>query len=256
MLQILDNELLMASLPSHFLKNMKALIFIKIYLISFCVLFGQPPQDFSVKYKIIINENSIDSKDKSKLTQAESLAQDFVKDQIKKLKFLNDKNIEIYNLSYKYPEYSFNYVESLSVGNKDNLVLLSKDQFYGNKDMDVLYGLYSVGSEEMLVKYQDLSWQLKNEFEVIAGFRCQKAIATIRSQKFTIEAWFTSDLPQTSIFEFKGLPGTILKLKRGNITYEAFKVELKSKNIENILNKNLKIISFDEYEEISKSMRR
>lgn len=54
------------------------------------------------------------------------------------------------------------------------------------------------------------NWDLYNEFKIIGGFNCQKAITTFRGRTYI--AWFTIQIPvPTGPWKLNGLPGIILE---------------------------------------------
>lgn len=76
-----------------------------------------------------------------------------------------------------------------------------------------------------------LNWTIKPGTKTIAGYKCQKAIATYQSnslKKIKVTAWFCPALPfQFGPKEFYGLPGLILGLKIFNQYFFAQQVHLK-----------------------------
>src|SRR6218665_2829333 len=57
-----------------------------------------------------------------------------------------------------------------------------------------------------------LDWKLTNEFSKILNYDVQKATTVYGGRKWT--AWFTKEIPiQDGPYEFKGLPGLILKIE-------------------------------------------
>lgn len=75
-------------------------------------------------------------------------------------------------------------------------------------------------------------WKLTQETKIISGYTCYKAIRTINGRKANkdIFAWYTPEIPVN--FGPKGeagLPGLILELVLGSITFRATKIKLNPK---------------------------
>ncbi|MET3529314.1 hypothetical protein DRF59_01560 [Chryseobacterium flavum] len=101
-----------------------------------------------------------------------------------------------------------------------------------------------------------INWKILNEKEKISGYPVQKAIATFGGREWI--AWFTNEIPiSDGPYKFRGLPGLILKVydKTNTHIFEIISVQ-KQKSNYIVLNddtyKNVKEISFNEYQEISK----
>ena len=57
----------------------------------------------------------------------------------------------------------------------------------------------------------DLKWEIKNEFDSVLSYRCQKAVTRFRGR--TYEAWFTAEIPiGNGPWKLGGLPGIIMKV--------------------------------------------
>jgi len=74
------------------------------------------------------------------------------------------------------------------------------------------------------------NWELYNDFKVIAGFKCQKAITTFRGRTFI--AWFTPKIPvSTGPWKLNGLPGIILEAydeeKKVNFLFKSYTATIK-----------------------------
>ncbi len=221
------------------------------------VLSAQETTEFSINYKIILNEQFIKESDQRIKKTKNPIVLDYLKKYRDELRIINNKNIDVYNLTFKQPYYSFKYVDRLGANSSNEFTMLPKEQYYGNLLTGELYGIYTFNPNQVVVGIEDLIWELKPEYQKIIGFECQKANATINrgDKEYLIEAWFTSYLPKSSIFEFTGLPGTILRLERGFITYEAFEIEFEDINYTEFKNKKLDTISFKQYEKIMMTSR-
>lgn len=74
------------------------------------------------------------------------------------------------------------------------------------------------------------NWELHNDFKVIAGFNCQKAITAFRGRTFI--AWFTPKIPvSTGPWKLNGLPGIILEAydeeKKVNFLFKSYTARIK-----------------------------
>ena len=68
-------------------------------------------------------------------------------------------------------------------------------------------------------------WTLKDEQQVIHGYRCQKATCHWRGRDY--EAWFTTEIPiQRGPWKFGGLPGLIVKISDAKKEYNFELVKL------------------------------
>ncbi len=80
--------------------------------------------------------------------------------------------------------------------------------------------------EDQMYSY---SWKIKTEIKEIAGYLCMKATTYDSLRNYTIEAWFTTDIPASvGPEEFMGLPGAILEviIDEGIATISATSVKL------------------------------
>ena len=73
------------------------------------------------------------------------------------------------------------------------------------------FGAERIGANVHEESIPILSWELKNEFDTVLSYRCQKAVAQFRGR--TYEAWFTSEIPiSNGPWKLGGLPGLIMKV--------------------------------------------
>lgn len=92
-------------------------------------------------------------------------------------------------------------------------------------------------------------WTIKDDYKIILGYNCQKAIINYRGRNYT--GYFTLDIPfNAGPWKFSGLPGTILEIKEENdvLNIVANKVVITNKNtiIDNPF-KDEESISWDDY---------
>ena len=132
----------------------------------------------------------------------------------------------------EYFEYQEEIVTEDGDGNKtillgtqvDNFDLFKlKEMFYYKKLNEnlILCQLYD-GNQHYQIKDQlfDWNWEIKEEFKMVSGYKCRKAISRIMGYHF--EAWYAEEIPVNAGPEkFDGLPGLILYVKSGNNEYIA-----------------------------------
>lgn len=101
-----------------------------------------------------------------------------------------------------------------------------------------------------------LNWRILPDKQKIGGYSAQKATTNFGGREWT--AWFTTEIPfQDGPYKFYGLPGLILKVydKTNTHSFEIISIEKNKSNydiLNDIIYKEAKEISFNEYEKISK----
>ena len=101
-----------------------------------------------------------------------------------------------------------------------------------------------------------INWKISNDKENILGYTAQKATAIFGGREWT--AWFTTELAiSDGPYKFSGLPGMILKIydKTNTHSFEIISVEKQKSNymvLNDITYKEAKLITLNEYEQISK----
>lgn len=104
--------------------------------------------------------------------------------------------------------------------------------YYCNAQKDFCLNQFEYLNKLLRVKdvFNDLKWQISNEYKTIGGYKCQKATATettFLDKDYIITAWFCPDLPfHFGPKNFSGLPGLILGLKQNNKYLYADKISL------------------------------
>lgn len=118
----------------------------------------------------------------------------------------------------------------------------SKESYFNKK----------IGKKKYVVIYENkmTGWQLTNESKKIEDYTCYKAMLKQYSKKdaqeYFIEAWYSPEIPASyGPAGYGGLPGLILELKYGEITFVAKKLVFNPKrikypqpNMENPINKD------------------
>lgn len=119
------------------------------------------------------------------------------------------------------------------------------DFIFKDFEKRVTYSLERVQMKPFLVidSMSVFSWEFKNEFKDIIGYKCQKAITIHRGRNY--EAYFTTEIPyQTGPWKFCNLPGLILEVYSTDDVFKlkANKLEIKNKpiKIENPFQKKLR----------------
>ncbi|MBI9041875.1 MAG: GLPGLI family protein [Lutibacter sp.] len=168
---------------------------------------------------------------------------------------------------------SSNYFWKEILGSENNYASIDYAKIFTASDSKFYTSLKdSVSLEElgsfdkgMIIKriLNEIGWKLSNESKQIGVYTCFKATAIKVNPKkrIVVEAWYT---PQISNGfgpkYYAGLPGLILELTEGGITYYATSIKLNSKNEPKIKKPEKgKIITHEQllnkYKEIDKSRR-
>lgn len=113
-----------------------------------------------------------------------------------------------------------------------------------------------IGANTFLVEddYHNLDWTITEETKSVAGFSCNKAIASFRGRQWIV--WFTTQIPLSfGPWKLHGLPGLILEAydSTNKYTWKAVKVEFAkstvfNKDFDSLMNtKNSKPISYQQF---------
>jgi GLPGLI family protein len=127
-----------------------------------------------------------------------------------------DQDIVFMELKFNKNEYIAKPVEFMIPESVDrNLFKKTLNLVYGNLNTNSFLFEYKRGANTYLVESEkNFKWDIKNEYEVIAGFKSRKAVLQVEGNpKLFCEAWFTSQIPVAfSPVKYYGLPGAILKV--------------------------------------------
>lgn len=88
--------------------------------------------------------------------------------------------------------------------------------------------------QNFLINLPATKWKLTQTSKIIGKYKCYKAITQklIGTKFYDVYAWFTPDLPfNFGPMGYQGLPGLILKLETGNLSYN-LKELIKIKSME------------------------
>ncbi|WBL21226.1 GLPGLI family protein [Zunongwangia sp. HRR-M8] len=210
---------------------MKKVSYLLIILVLFFNLNSLLAQETSgiIKYKAVMNE---DFKNKSlEEFKKKKDVPPAIRKQVIDM-YLNDEE-DNYELHFKDQESYFHYIEklknensSLSFGSKAGI-----NDFYVNlKDQRIIEKSSMMG----LLKYDVISWKVKNETKLIGDYKCFKAEGLEKKymRDGTIEeepvvAWFTPEIPlQFGPHSYNGLPGLILRIDKEESTVIATEIML------------------------------
>lgn len=127
------------------------------------------------------------------------------------------------------------------------------DFIFKDYEKRVTYSVERVQMKPFLVKdsMSIFTWEFKNEFKDIIGYKCQKAITTHRGRNY--EVYFTTEIPyQTGPWKFCNLPGLILEVYSIDNVFKITANKLEIKNVDvkivNPFQQNIqKAISWDAF---------
>ena len=105
----------------------------------------------------------------------------------------------------------------------------NKTYYYNNKTKENVEQEYDILGEYFLIQNPITEWKLENESKKIGDYVCFKATTMLNivdKSKATI-AWYTPDIPVNFGPKlFNNLPGLVLEVNTGGITFKAIKIEL------------------------------
>lgn len=218
------------------------LILICIVLLSFNTAHTQHTKP--IAGHVIYNSEFIENK-----TLKESKSWDFIQSKLKKIteaqfELIFNNNQSLFQI-YEPSIINLNNAEIQAA-----IITIGNGEFYKNLSDSLLLKKVKSGSEELIValdpeQHLAETWTIKeDESKTIKGFLCYKAVRqkTITNSKgdhkFTIEAWFSPEIPVGfGPKEFGNLPGLILVLKDTHYVFYAEHIEISSDT-------NLKIKAF------------
>ncbi len=158
---------------------------------------------------------------------------------------LSQSSRKTYQLNFTLKESSWTKVDALAVaGGKGDKWAWdeSQDRLLYKNLADQSYKLETEAFDKIFLVSGPLelrAWELTGETKTIGNYTAQQAVYTIevetlafgesemQTKKKTVEAWFTPEIPISSGPEYYwGLPGLILEIKNGNVSYTCERVEL------------------------------
>lgn len=173
----------------------------------------------------------------------------------------SNSSIIRYKLEFNNNFSSYRLEERINVENENKLnyaILITggQEEFFVDLEKDELLRKTNLLGDTFLIKSKyTKKWKLINEKKQIGGFTCYKAVL-LEDEKENLNintiAWYSPENPMR--FGPKGygnLPGLILELKIGPITYSVVKIELNPKQKLNIIKpKNGKLVNEEYFNEI------
>lgn len=169
---------------------------------------------------------------------------------------------------------TFNKSESLFIkeskleneGNKSMKlaeIIAGKGNYYYNIKTNEILRYHEFAGEPFLISMTPVKWNLGHEKKHIGKYECYKATAVKKLKNKrgeiinkSITAWYTPEISlNLGPKEFNGLPGMILELDEGEVSFVASKIELKP-DVVFTINKPIKgkKVTQEEFEEIVKEM--
>jgi len=237
-------------------------IYIYIYLSNFFnPLFGQNTYKALYKARIVeINYDSVFKENKKIKKHSTNINLSYLK---KQQKLLSDLSKKTY-LTLEYNEVASKFyindvlendgINSINFSNRINI-----DGFYFTDSKQTLNNRNSYG-QEFIIDFPKYKWNIENISKKVANYNCYKAttikkILTISGiKKLKITAWFAPEIAfNYGPKEYSGLPGLILKLTEGGVTYQIEKIEKIENKIINEPTKGKKV-TIGEFEAIGKKM--
>ncbi len=149
-----------------------------------------------------------------------------------------------YNLNFTSNESYFSLVESVqNEGDSDLSFNLAKHKggdeiYYTNKEKDKVIRQREFEGEYRLIhsKFNHHQWKLVNEQRTIKGLICYKAMTTFTYEVLDgtiveqVIAWYCPTIPfPYGPAGYTGLPGLVLELDNGRVTFYAIRINLNTK---------------------------
>lgn len=224
---------------------------IKLYfLLCSGVLFAQI-NTAQIAYKI--------TNDEPLMTQEEKLQNPSIVGVFEQVEVLLDE-IQ-FKLNYCNGVSIFNMEKSLSMDNNVNKItetLADNTIYFMDPGQKKFVCMKSFLGESFKVLFEPVShWKFSTEFKMIDGYKCFKAITkkNATDSEYNVIAWYCPELPiHVGPKSYGGLPGLILELKEGRMTYRATNVLINPDiDCDLSLKSNKKEISMEAYNQLVKS---
>lgn len=106
-----------------------------------------------------------------------------------------------------------------------------------------------------LVNDSFYNWEIATKIKIINGYKCYLAISESKDKKSKISAWFTNEIPiNIGPMNYSGLPGLILELDDGDLSFAVKKIEINLKRKVKISKQKKGIhISYEKFTELAKN---
>lgn len=128
--------------------------------------------------------------------------------------------------------------------------------YYTDLANKIVYNDTNILNKNVIVKHYipELKWNITNETKTINGYKATKATVKYKFEKEngkqiykTATAWFSEEIPiKVAPQQFYGLPGLVIMLEAGGMTYTLESIQNKKVNINYKINER-KVISVDDY---------
>ncbi|MBS3992556.1 MAG: GLPGLI family protein [Bacteroidetes bacterium] len=235
------------------MKSIK-IILIVLFLCQ-SIIYSQNQFHGKIIYKAIINNSKLDENINDKKNSADT-------------KYLMN-SLKTQDLEYVL---TFNNNESLFIkenklvneGDKNIKIaeiIVGKGTYYYSLKTNELLRYHEFGGEPFIISLIAVEWKLSQEKKQIGKYECFKATAIKKIKNKTGEiinksiiAWYTPEISlNLGPKEFNGLPGMILELDEGEVSFVASKIEL-NPNVVLTINKPTKgkKVTQGEFEDIVK----
>lgn len=243
---------IMIKLKLKFQEIVNNLLFYKKIIIIFLIinsynLFSQ--NNCKVNYTVIPTGGSFENNDDVKKSKISNRFQG-VDEALKRLN---------YQLIIKNDQSYYHQINNLGLNEKVDKTaknLAGTSEFLKKNRLEIIK-IINFSQEVFYVKTKlNNDWNLINETKYINGYLCfkatqQKSLPLKKEKKYEVIAWYCPKLPfQNGPKEFGGLPGLILELQDGRITYLANKIDLSLNQEMTIKKVDKKIISEEEFNKI------
>lgn len=204
---------------------------IVIFILWISQIFGQSTKNGVITYRINVSEQSIreyqDRRDKIKNKEALRFWDNFYVSSNYTKSVLKFQGVNsFYQVNKKLNNEAQNNMTTIDIfaGNKRVYFVDFFKKVTLAQDCDLIGECY-------LIENNFLDWQMTQKFKIIKGYKSYLAIAKIQGKKQkTINAWYTNEIPTNfGPMIYSGLPGLILELDDGSISYSVEKIQLNLK---------------------------
>lgn len=190
-------------------------------LITFISINGICQNNAKVIYDVYFQGNFINN---NKENQEAKNYSSGVEENINKVKFqlLINNEVSIFKSIPRIKSEDENYGEKLA-----RLFAGEDEVFYrDNSKKTIINSLEHEGVKYNLdLNFENIKWNLTTESKIIQNLTCYKA--TWKYRNIDVIAWYCPSIPlSTGPREFGGLPGLIIELYRGKLSFIATKIEL------------------------------
>ncbi len=202
-------------------------------------------------------KNSLHQDEKSNTTLIQLERSKMIK---KYLEVIKISNSVFFNLDFNREKAKFSLPKQIETSTYNTFKRYSRynGEYYHINDK-LFHSKNSFG-QDFIVEYPKFDWTITSEAKMIGPYNCFKAITKIEVESskgksyHKIIAWFTPEIPfNYGPKEYVGLPGLVLRLDEGNISYNLHKLE-KGKHVDIVKPNKGKKITLKEFRSISKKM--